>query len=295
MNVASAKLNSLKKRDIRVLPTDPTYSDYEQDTDVDLDFQTTVMDPMFASLNVRLAEEIGTTSSDADMSTDVTIASRYLGETAIANFMNDAIVSRSSTFPEGEVDFAAFNASGVASGVPLGSSLTYNDWYSVMPYADVIRTITMTGAQIKDMLNSNAKRIVRSEELADADLSGFISRGGFLHFSGGIKYTINTGSSVSDAKASDITLKGEDIETVLTKEFKVAFSDYIAGGNEGWKGANIGAGLPDGIIGYDIASMSYKDTGLIYRNELIEYIRSVGGVVSPDTGAVKDGRVTITN
>ncbi len=121
-----------------------------------------------------------------------------------------------------------------------------------------------------------------------------LSQGDFCIFSGGIKYTINTGSSVSDAKASDITLKGEDIETVLTKEFKVAFSDYIAGGNEGWKGANIGAGLPDGIIGYDIASMSYKDTGLIYRNELIEYIRSVG-VVSPDTGAVKDGRVTITN
>ncbi|WP_303850254.1 bifunctional UDP-sugar hydrolase/5'-nucleotidase [Seleniivibrio woodruffii] len=292
VSVSSASLYALKPRDKRVASTADNYSSYEQDSDVDTAFQTTVIDPMLVSLSSKLTEVIGSTSDDAVMSTETTIADRYIGECAMANFMNDAIVARSKTFPGGEVDFAVFNSSGVAAGVPLNAQLTFNDWYAVMPYADIIRIIEMTGQQIKDMLISNAKRIVRSEETT-VDVSGFISRG-YLHFSSGIKYTISKGADATAATARDISLHGYPIDTVLSTKFRVGFSDYIAGGNEGWKGAEVGAGLPTGIIGFNIKALTYDDTGLIYRNELIEYIRTVK-TVSSATGAVKDGRVTVSN
>lgn len=285
-----ATLHALKSRDIRVAATDPNYNNYEQDTDVDLAFQSTVMAPMFDQLRTRLAETLGTTTQDTEMSTASTIADRYVGESAIANFMNDAVVARSSTFPGGKVDFAVFNASGVAAGVPLGATITFNDWYAVMPYADIIRIVSMTGQQIKDMLNSNAKRFVRPGETVN--LSGFVSRG-MLHFSSGVRYTVSLGASANVASATNISLGGAPIDTVLTKTFRVAFSDYISNGNEGWKGTTIGAGLPADIIGYDLKSFDDKDTGLVYRNEIVAYIKEKGSV-SPATGAHKDGRLTVT-
>ena len=54
----------------------------------------------------------------------------------------------------------------------------------------------------------------------------------------------------------------------------------------------MGAGLPDDVMGFDLAALPKNDTGLVYRNEIIAYIREKGSV-SAETGAVKDGRLTI--
>ncbi|MEK8018648.1 MAG: 5'-nucleotidase C-terminal domain-containing protein, partial [Candidatus Parabeggiatoa sp.] len=166
---------------------------------------------------------------------------------------------------------------------------------SVMPYADMIIVTPMTGQQIKEMVMSNAQRIVRPEELEGegaVNLSGFISRG-FLHFSKELRYTIKLNSDATTTVAQDITLKGEPIDSVLDKTFNVAFSDYIAlRGAEGWHGQKVGAGLPDEIIGLDIVSLPKNDTGLVYRNEIIVYIKE-NGIVDESTGAAKDGRIQV--
>ena len=81
------------------------------------------------------------------------------------------------------------------------------------------------------------------------------------------------------------------IDSVLNKTFNVAFSDYVSlRGAEGWNGKAVGAGLPDNVIGIDLASLDKNDTGLVYRNEIIAYIKE-NGTVDESTGAVKDGRV----
>ncbi|NMM28153.1 MAG: bifunctional metallophosphatase/5'-nucleotidase [Glaciimonas sp.] len=286
----SAMLHKLKERDIRVPASDPAYASYEQDTDVDLAFQQTVMAPMMDRLRVRLSEPLGTTGGTPEMGTPDTVADRYMGESAIANFMNDALVSSSASFPGGRVDFAAFNASGISAGVPLDAALTFNDWFAVMPYADVIRIVEMSGQQIKDMLQSNAKRLVRPGE--QVKLAGFVSRG-LLHFSGGIHYAVNLGGDATQAQAVNITLAGQPVDAVLDRKYRVVFSDYISNGNEGWKGAQILAGLPPAIVGFDIKSLGARDTGLIYRNEIVAYIKAKG-VVSAETGARKDGRLIVT-
>ena len=296
----TARLIPLKKRDDRVGKDDPDYDNYEHDDDLDLNFEKKVMQPLYAKLDDKLQEVVGTTDSSDDLSTEKTIADRYVGETVIANFMNDAIVAQSVNFPEKEgksqqVDIAVFNASGISGGVEPNSDITFNEWYGVMPYADMIVVTQMTGTQIKEMVISNAQRIVRSEELEGEDavnLSGFVSRG-FLHFSKELRYTIKLNRDATKAVAQDITLNGEPIDDLLKKTFNVAFSDYVAlRGSEGWHGNKVGAGLPDDIIGFDIASLPKNDTGLVYRNEIIAYIKE-NGIVDDSSGAVKDGRVNV--
>jgi 2',3'-cyclic-nucleotide 2'-phosphodiesterase (5'-nucleotidase family) len=296
----TARLIPLKRRDDRVKPEDSTYNTYEHDADLDLEFEKTVMAPLYKQLDTKLQEVIGTAGNSTDIATATTIADRYVGESAIANFMNDAIVARSATFPEKEgksqqVQLAVFNASGISSGVEPSATIDFNDWYSVMPFADMIVIAQMTGAQIKEMVISNAQRLVRPEELTSdkpLDLTGYISRG-FLHFSSSLQYTIKLNASATTATVQDVVFNGKPLDEQLLQTFNVAFSDYVVlRGGEGWNGAKIGAGLPEDIIGINLMTLPKNDTGLVYRNEIIAYLKE-HQVVDETTGAVKDGRLKV--
>lgn len=303
-----AKLHTLKRRDQRPATVNaPDYNPslYEQESDLDTVYEQTVMQPLYAMLATQLQEVIGVAGDSQALSTDSLIANRYLNQTALHNFMNDAVVARSQHFPvrsDGtrEVDIAVFNASGVSNGLAPGRPITFDDWYQVMPFADLIVVATMTGAEIRDMLQSNAQRIVRPEQLAanggpvkPEDLAGFAYSYGFLHFSKDLKYTIKLNGSAAQAQAIDITIKGQPIESVLNQTFSVAFGDFIAlrgGGSENWRGQTREDGRP--AKGFDITRLPMQETYLVYRNEIASYIRERGGV-SAATGAVIDDRLRI--
>jgi 5'-nucleotidase/UDP-sugar diphosphatase len=289
---SNVSLHGIKSRDDRVKEGDEKYAGLEHDGDFDAAFEAEVMAPMFAALDGKLAEVIGEVADDSLINRERTIADRYVGEAAIANFMNDTLVARSATFPGGKVDFALFNATGLATGIDKGP-LTFREWFDVMPYADVIDVATVTGAQIRDILHSNAKRLLRPEEVAGIDLQGFVSRG-FLHFSSGIRYRIDPGASAAEARAVDITLDGVPVEEVLEKQFTLAFNSYISLGafGETWNGNPIGGGIAGEIASFDVRGLPWDHTGLVYRNEIIAAIRTMGPI-SAETGAKLDGRVTI--
>ena len=87
------------------------------------------------------------------------------------------------------------------------------------------------------------------------NLGGVIARS-FLHFSGGIKYTVSLGSAATQARAVIIKLDGQSIDSVLKRFYRVVLNDYISNGNEGWKGVPILAGLTPSIIGLNIKALS---------------------------------------
>lgn len=289
---SNVSLHPIKRRDDRLKADDEKYATAEHDGDYDAAFEAQVMAPMIAALDDKLSEVIGAVADDTLVSTERTIADRYLGEVALANFMNDTLVRRSATFPGGAVDFSLFNATGLARGIDKGP-LSFREWFDVMPYADVIDVATLTGAQIRDILTSNAKRLLRPEEVADADLGGFVSRG-LLHFSSGIRYRIALGNSAAEARAVDIALNGTPIEDMLEQSFTLAFNSYISLGafGEAWNGKPIGGGVAGEIPGYDVRGLPWTHTGLVYRNELIAAIREIG-TISDQTGVVLDGRLTV--
>jgi len=285
-------LHPVKPRDKRVAADDPKSGTLEQPGDYDAAFEAAHVDPLREALKGKLAETIGRVTAGAAVSTKTVMAERYGRENALLNFMNDALVARSADFPNDAVDLALFNATAILSGVAEGP-LSFGQWYDVMPYADQVHVAEMTGAQIREMVQSNAKRIVRAEEEAGLDLNGFVSRG-FLHFSDALRYRIVPGAAAAEARAEEITLKGQPIEKVLERSFRVAINTYIRLGafSEAWNGQAIGAGVPGEIPGMDLRGLDYKDTGLVYRNEIIAYIRAHGGI-SAEAGARLDGRLTI--
>ena len=120
---AFAQLLPLKQRDDRVAADDERYPTLEHDEDYDMAFDEEVIQPIYALLADRMDDIIGRAGELTDATTEATIADRYVRETAIANFMNDAIVARSAGFPLGpdgrdqQVDIAVFNASGLISSV----------------------------------------------------------------------------------------------------------------------------------------------------------------------------------
>lgn len=285
-------LHPVKPRDQQVAEDDPKFGTLEQPGDYDAEFEAAHIEPLREALKDKLAETIGTVTAGDAVSTETVMADRYGRENALLNFMNDALVARSAEFPNGTVDLALFNATAILSGVADGP-LTFGQWYDVMPYADQVHVAEMTGAQIRDMVQSNAKRIVRAEEEAELDLSGFVSRG-FLHFSDALRYRIAPGSSASEARAEEVTLMGQPIEEMLERKFRVAINTYIRLGafSEAWNGQAIGAGVPGEIAGMDLRGLDYKDTGLVYRNEIIAFIREQGGI-SAEAGARLDGRLSV--
>ncbi|OUD12937.1 bifunctional metallophosphatase/5'-nucleotidase [Thioflexithrix psekupsensis] len=305
---ATARLHGLKRRDQRPATINAeNYNPalYEQDSDVDLEFEQSVIQPLYDLLKVKLSELIGQAGNSDELTTESVIAKRYLGQTAIHNFMNDAIVARSVHFPlradnTQQVDIAVFNASGVSRGVVPNQMITFEDWFQVMPFADLIVVINMTGAEIKQMLMSNAQRILRPEQLAQnggtatpEDLAGFVYSYGFLQFSKDLKYTIRLNDQPKNAVAEAITIQGRPIDEVLDQTFRVAFGDFIAlrgGGSENWRGQTTEAGQP--ALGFDLTVLPKDETGLIYRNEIIQHIRNIGAV-DESTGAVVDDRLTI--
>lgn len=270
----------------------------ETEADLDLDLQRKILDPLKAKLDQRLEMPIGQVIDVPYLADQPTVEVRYHDEVAMANFMNDAVVTRSKNWPTGEVDFAAFNATGMR-GVDLEGDLTFAEWYKVMPYADEILVYDLSGAQIKEIIEDNAKRIVRPEEYkkngGTLSPDSFISRG-FLHFSSGIRYQIELGQNVYETKSVNITLNGKPIEQQLDQRFKIVLNSYISAGREGYAGRNI-KGLPDDLTGInmkELRKVHARNTYLVYRGQIIDYIREEAkGQVSAATGAKLDGRLKI--
>ena len=104
---SNVSLHPIKKRDDRVAEGDEKYAGLEHDGDYDAAFEARVIAPMVAALEDKLSEVIGTVADDSLVNTDRTIADRYVGEAAMANFMNDTLVRRSATFPGGPGRFRA--------------------------------------------------------------------------------------------------------------------------------------------------------------------------------------------
>ena len=294
---AAARLHALKKSDARVPASDPKAAGFQQAGDWDEAYHGLAIAPLVTKLDGRLVEPIAEVDADEAIGTEQTQRDRYVGESAIADLMNDLLVARTAQFPDGAVDIAAFNATGLVAGIPAKGRITFGDWFQVMPFADSIQILTMTGRDIQEMLDSNAKRVVRPEELAATppiDLKSYVSRG-FLHFSGALRYRIALGANARDAKAVDVTIAGRRIAEVLDKPFRVAFGSYIGNGgfSEAWNGRDIAGGLPAGIKGYDLTKLTKRDTGFVYRNEIVAQIRALGRITAA-SGAKKDGRLVVS-
>jgi hypothetical protein len=192
------------------------------------------------------------------------------------------------------VDLALVNGATLPAGVEPGT-LTAGDWFEVLPYADEIFIVSVTGAELFEILQSNARRILRSDEIGQVDHTGFLARG-FFHHSAQLRYQIAQNETAALAVATDITVNQRCLGDHKDTVFNVVMSTYLAlgGFGERWNGMPSSGGVAGDLPGYDLRKLPSRNTGLVFRDEIAAVLRA-GADLTDQTVADIDGRLIVTN
>jgi len=253
---------------VRLIPTD--------ELPVDDDFERTQVQPLVAQVRSLLAQPLGQVADHPDLLPTAVHSGLAAGESALANFITDAMVARclAAGYP---VDMAMIDASTICCGLPTGGLLTFEDAFNLMPHMDIIQICQISGAQLKDLLDDNARRADRPREPP--------CERGFLHFSRQLRYTIDLGRQRGEARALNVTVCGIPLDEQMGRIFRIACASFIRQTATHWE-RQVG----DGLALVDLRSFPCQDTPLLLRREIIAYIRDHGGVTE-EGGARRDGRV----
>jgi 5'-nucleotidase / UDP-sugar diphosphatase len=250
------------------------------DLPIDDGFERDHVRPLVELVHSCRSRILGRVAEDDSLSTAAVRSGFAAGESALANFITDAIVvqARARGYP---VDFAMIDGSGVSCGLPVGGELTFGHWFDVMPYADVLSLCRLTGRQLRALLQDNAVRVDRPAE-------AHIERG-FLHFSGGVRYRIALGRGRGQAQAVDAEVDGCPTASCLDRTFLVASISFVRGLAVAWEASAVEA-LADTF--FDLRALPWEHTSLRVRDLLVDHILARGGVL-PEGGAGLDGRLAV--
>lgn len=245
---------------------------------VDEKFEKQEVQPLVKLARPHFARKLGKVANHPDLSTEAIRNSFASGESALANFITAAMVTRCRANGH-NVDLAILDSSNVRCGLPVGGKLTFGDWFNLMPFVDTIRLYRITGDQLKPLLIDNAHRADRPGEPH--------TERGFLHFSQQVRYIIELGQSHRQTQATHITVNGAPLAEQLERSFLIAGSNFVRQTAIAWERSST---RPTNLPLVDMHAWPRLDTNLFLRNELIAYIQAVGGVTKQG-GAKRDGRV----
>jgi 5'-nucleotidase/UDP-sugar diphosphatase len=240
-----------------------------------------------AALSRAAARRVAGIRHVSDGSISTTLEDRLTGECAIANMITDAI--REAISPEaGSTIIVATDASGIQSGIREDRTLRIDDLYRILPYADSLFRAELTAAQLLQILESNARRLLDLNELSTRGGPvglldwAHIARG-FLHFSGNLRYQVCDRGD--DARVKDVTIDGIPVDAgTAGPRITLYCNSFSAMGNQGW-------GLvPDDSFrqfgGVSLPEMGFRDTGRPVRQVLIHSLEGRW-----DLSIAKDGRL----
>jgi len=246
----------------------------------DEDFEQEQVQPMVQEAQRLFERPLGSATNQPDLSTDSVINYMAEGESAMANFVTDAIFSSCSRLGE-QVAFAMIDCSLLSAGLEPGKAFTYGDWFNVLPFANTLRFCNITGVQLKALLEENVLRINRPDEPN--------MERGFLQFSRGIRYKVILGTERSKARAAKILILGNPIENVLDQTFRVVYTNFLRELSHSWEAY---AAREFGLSVFRVSDIPYTDSDLFLRNQMVAYIQEYGGVTEAG-GASRDGRLIV--
>ena len=250
------------------------------DLPVDDDFERQQVQPLLERSRPLQARRLGRVADHPDLTTEAVQGGFAAGELALANLIADALVAgcRAADYP---VDLAAIDASSIHCGLPVGGELTFGDWFNLMPYADTIRLYRLTGDQLAELLDDNARRVDRFGE-------PHVERG-FLQFSHQVRYAVELGESRGAARAVQVTVDGQALDRQLDRVFVLACTSFVREAAKPWERYT--------ARHFDLPALNglgspYADTDLLVRDLLIAHLRAHGGATE-QAGARRDGRLRI--
>jgi 2',3'-cyclic-nucleotide 2'-phosphodiesterase (5'-nucleotidase family) len=223
---------------------------------------------------------LGLVANQPDLSTIMVRNAFASNESAMANFITDALVTRCRANGY-NADLGVVDSSCVRCGLPVNGELTYGNWFRVMPFADTIRLCWLSGLQLWELIKDNTRRIDRPNEPH--------TERGFLQFSRQVRYAIDLGKTRLEAQSLQIMIDDIPIEQQLERTFLVACTNYARVKSRPWEA--FAASFYDMTL-VDLHQKPPLETHLFLRDEMVTYIRDSGGVTEAG-GAKRDGRLVI--
>ena len=143
-----------------------------------------------------------------------------IGQTNLGNVITDAYLLATGA------DIAFENAGGIRASIAAGT-VTYGDVINVSPYGNYVVTKKLTGAQIKEMLETSLviqKNCIAANDSGEWDAWPNDS-GSYLQV-GGITVRFDP-AQPAGARVLSVKKDGQDLDD--TKEYTVAVNNYLAG------------------------------------------------------------------
>ncbi|MEB3226030.1 MAG: bifunctional UDP-sugar hydrolase/5'-nucleotidase [Synechococcus sp.] len=250
------------------------------DLPVEPTFEQTHIAPLVTALHQKLNHPLGTVIDHPDLTTDAVLNDFASHESAFANFITAGMVTQARK--QGyAVDFALTDAAVLRTGLPP-DTLVYGDWFAVMPHADTLRLVQITGGELLTLLQDNARRANR---LGEPHLER-----GFVQFSEEVRYVIDLGDRRTTAEAKNILLKGTPLKDQLTQTFTFVTHSFIRQTARPWE-TKFSRKHPD-ISLFNLDVLPSKDTDLLLREAMIAHIKAFGGITKIG-GTLRDSRLQI--
>jgi 2',3'-cyclic-nucleotide 2'-phosphodiesterase/3'-nucleotidase/5'-nucleotidase len=181
------------------------------------DAETTTFINKYLDMFPELKEPLGT----AD--TPIVRTNAYTEETALGNLIADAMRDDLKS------DFAFMNPGGIRADIPQGT-ITYADLAKIQPFGNTLVKLTLTGAEIKTLLQ-------QQWAIEGSPKTLQIS---------GLKYKADFSKPITERVVELTKADGTPIED--TKEYTATVNDFMAGGGDNYlvlKGKERTYGSPD--------------------------------------------------
>jgi len=181
-------------------------------------------------------EQVGTITAD------LVRAAPTSGESPLGDVIADAQLAATAA---NNAQIAITNPGGIRTdltfaGSPAGEGdgvVTYGEAFAVQPFSNIMQTITLTGAQLKTVLEQ------QWQPQPDGSVQIRI-----LQISSTLHYTWSQGAAVG-SKISNITVAGEPVSD--TAAYRVSVNNFLAAGGDGFAEFKNGTDLTGGPVDLD--------------------------------------------
>jgi 5'-nucleotidase len=171
------------------------------------------------------------------------------------------VVAQAFLFQSKNADVAIQNAGGVRTDIASGP-ITIGDAYTLLPFANTLVDLTMTGAEIRQVLN----------EAVDYAHAPDGSSGAYP-YAAGLRWKVDM-TRAEGTRLYNIEVKPRDGNTwralADTDQFNVVTNSFTAGGRDGY--VTFGAVSRDGRA---------VDTYLDYAQSFVDYVKEQGSISKP--------------
>ncbi len=166
-----------------------------------------------------------------------------MSESALGDVIADAQLAATAGLGVGNAVVAMTNPGGIRtdllyaqiSGGELPGQVTYAEAFAVQPFSNSLVTMTLTGAQLKAVLEQQAT-------------AGSDGTGRMLQISHSLTYSWSVSAPIG-SKVSDIKINGVPVDP--TANYRVTVNNFLAGGGDGFTTLLAGTDLLTGMIDLD--------------------------------------------